>query len=101
MLTSAENVSHLKACLNELAYDFVNSSIDSRAFLSQQNHYQMVRLLNLGLIFINKGSGVVILNYSDYINKILSILDDTSKFQKLGDRSIDDTNKTEVKFQER
>lgn len=50
---------------------------------------------------MDKGSGVVILNYSDYINKILSILDDTSKFQKLGDRSIDDTNKTEVKFQER
>lgn len=46
----------------------------------------------------DKGSGVLILNNSDYINKILSISDDTSKFRKLVDISFDDTAITEVKF---
>lgn len=33
VLTYAENVSHLKAHLNELAYDFVKSLVDSKSYL--------------------------------------------------------------------
>lgn len=87
VLTSAENVGHLKVYLNEIAYDFVNLSIDSRAFLWQQNHYWMARLLRSRTdIYITKPY-----KGSDYINKMSSILDVTSKFQKLGEASFDDT----------
>lgn len=41
------------------------------------------------------------MEYSDYINKILSILDNTSKCRKLSDTSLDDTTHPEVKSRKR
>ena len=35
----------------------------------------------------DKGSGIVILNKNDFIDKMLGILDDLSKFEKLGPTS--------------
>ena len=47
----------------------------------------------------DKSAGVVILNCTDYITKMATVLDDTSKFLKLGDLSLDDTHKLEIKLQ--
>ena len=50
----------------------------------------------------DKGSGVVILNKSDYITKMNLILDDASKFQQIGPVSTNDnTAKIEAKIQRR
>ena len=47
----------------------------------------------------DKGAGIVILNCTDYITKMTTILDDTTKFLKIGDLSFDDTHKLEIKLQ--
>ena len=49
----------------------------------------------------DKGAGVVILNWADYIGKRNAILEDTNKFLKLGDLSFDNTQKLENKLQKR
>ena len=49
----------------------------------------------------DKGAGVVILNRSDYITKMATILDDTTKFLKIGDLFFNDTHKLEIKLQKR
>ena len=50
----------------------------------------------------DKGSEVVILNKNDFIDKMLVILDDTSKFVKLGPTSSNDnTANIESKLQKR
>ena len=41
----------------------------------------------------------MILNRTDYIIKMATILDDTTKFLKIGDLSIDDTHKLKIKLQ--
>ena len=41
----------------------------------------------------------MILNHIDYITKMAKILDDTTKFLKIGDLSFDDTYKLEIKLQ--
>ena len=41
----------------------------------------------------------MILNWTDYITKMATILDNTTKFLKIGDLSIDDTHKLEIKLQ--
>ena len=48
----------------------------------------------------DKGSGVVILNKSDYVNKMECILSDISKFKLFGPVSeFDKTGKNEAKLQ--
>lgn len=96
---SEEHLLCLKAHQNDLAYSFVYQ------FSWEKNHFQMTKLLKTKTdIYItrpDKYAGVVILNYSEYINKMLSILNDSSKFRKLGDVTCDDTIKTEVQLQKR
>ena len=43
----------------------------------------------------------MILNLTDYMTKMATILDDTTKFLKTGDLSFDDTHKLEIKLQKR
>ena len=50
---------------------------------------------------LDKGTGVVIFNPTDYITKMATILDDNAKFLNLVDLSLDDTDKLEVKLQKR
>ena len=50
----------------------------------------------------DKGSGVVILDYQCYVDKMMSILGDTSKFLRLGPvDNFDHTTSIETKFQRR
>ena len=50
----------------------------------------------------DKGSGVVILDYQCYVDKMMSILGNTSKFVRLGlVDNFDHTTSVEAKFQRR
>ena len=46
----------------------------------------------------NKGVGIMILNHTDYITIMDTILDDTTKFLKIGDLSFDNTHKLKIKL---
>ena len=45
----------------------------------------------------DKGAGVFIPNFTDYITKMATTLNDTTKFLKINDLSFDDTHKLEIK----
>lgn len=60
----------------------------------------MVSVLGLRITRPDKASGVVILNHYDYVDKMMTILNDTSKFIKLGTvDSYDSTVTLENRFQ--
>lgn len=60
----------------------------------------MVSFLGLIITRPDKGSGVVILNHYDYVDKMTTILNDISKFIKLGPfDSYDSTVTLENRFQ--
>ena len=44
----------------------------------------------------DKGADVVVLNKADYISKMVAIFDDTYKFLKLGDLSVDGTQNKKI-----
>ena len=96
----------LRAGLSDLAYAYSGSPIDHSDFLLHREHFQALKSLRANNdIFITKpykGSGVVILNKKDYINKMEVILHDKEKFAKFGDVEIHDkTAKLERKLQKR
>ena len=96
-------LTYLKTRLADQAHGFADTTVDSKGFLWQRNHFEVANGLkrNTEILFIrpDKGVGVVILNRSDYITKMATILNDTTKFLKLGDISVDDTHKLEIKLQ--
>ena len=102
---SQQNLSYLKTCLADLANEFINTLVNSIGFLWQKNHFEVAKCLkrNSNILFTrpDKGAGVVILNRSDYITKMATILDDTTKFLKIGHLSFDNTNKLKIKLQKR
>ena len=86
----------LKARLNDLAHSFYGSPIDLTDFTMHRECFTAIcSLRNINEIIIttsDKSSQVVILNKSDYITKLNSILDDNSKFEKLG--SVEENDNT-------
>ena len=50
---------------------------------------KLSRNRNIVILRPDKGNGVVILNRVDYINKVESLLSDTSKFKKLDTDLLD------------
>ena len=85
---SKEDLSVLKARLNDLAHSFCGSPIDLTDFVMHRECFTAIRSLrnNNDIIITkaDKSSLVVIFNKLDYITKMNSILDDSSKFEKLG-----------------
>ena len=76
-----KNLSCLTARLNDLAHSFCDSPIDVTDFTTRR------KCFDADHIIITKAdycSQVLILNKSDYINKINSILNNSSEFEKLG-----------------
>ena len=104
-LAPVGNIAYVKACLADLAQSFVNTKVDSQSFLWQKVHFESAKQfkMNTDIVLIkpDKGAGVVILNRTDYVNKMDAILEDTNKFLKLGDLYFDDTQKLENKLQKR
>ena len=88
----------LKARLTDLAHSYSNSHIEKHEFLMQDDCYQTIKKLcrNEKILITrpDKGSGVVILNKSDYVTKMGNILNDASKFECLGPAATADRTAT-------
>ena len=104
---SSENEqSFLKARLTDLAHLYCGEEIDSHDFAFHGECFRVLNSLhsneNIVITKLDKGSGVVILNKNTFINKMLVILDDPSKFEKIGPTSSNDnTANIELKLQKR
>ena len=105
-VSSENDQSSLKARLTDLAHLYCGEEIDSRDFAFHGECFRALNSLhsneNIVINKPDKGSGVVILNKNDFIDKMLGILDDPSKFEKLGPTSSNDnTANIESKLQKR
>ena len=101
---SSEQFSALKARLSDLAHAYCGNPIDIGDFLILKECIQATRSLrcneNIHVTKPDKGSGVVIMNKSDYIPKMDFILQDNSKFENLGPSSeFDNTAKIKAHIQ--
>ena len=89
-----EQLHKLNARLTDLAHLYCDEEIDSRDFAFHGECFRALNSLhsneNIVITKPDKGSGVVILNKNDFIDKMLVILDDPSKFDKLGPTSSKD-----------
>ena len=87
----SKQFSALKARLSDLAHAYCGNPIDIGDFLILKDCIQATRSLrcneNIHATKPDKGSEVVIMNKSDYISKMNSILQDNSKFENLGPSS--------------
>ena len=96
----------LKIGLADLAHLYCDSTIDSRDFTIHKEYFRAINRLrkNDDIIITkpDKGSGVIHLNKSDYVDKMNEILDDQSKFKRLGPvSSNDNTVSIESRLQKR
>ena len=96
----------MKARLTDLAHLYCGEEIDSRDFAFHGECFRALNSLrsNKNIVITKQdiGSGEVILNKNDFIDKMLVILDDTSKFEKLGPTSSNDnTANIKSKLQKR
>ena len=103
---SSEQFSALKARLSDFAYAYCSNPIDIGNFHILKECIQATRSLrcneNIHVTKPDKGSGVVIINKSDYISKMIFILQDNSKFENFGLSSeFDNTAKIEAHIQRR
>ena len=103
---SVEQRTALKARLADLAHLYCDSTIDSRDFTMHKECFCAINRLrkNDDIIIIkpDKGSGVILLNKSDYVDNMNKILDDLSKFKRLGPvSSNDNTASIESRLQKR
>ena len=93
--SSVEQRTALKARLADLAHLYCDSTIDSRSFTMYKECFRAINRLrkNDDIIITkpDKGSAVVLLNKSDYIDKMNKVLDDQSKFKRLGPVSSNDS----------
>ena len=84
---SENEPSSLKARLIDLAHLYCGGEIGSRDFAFHGECFQALNSLhsneNIVITKPDKGSGVVILNKNDFIDKMQVILNDPSKFVKL------------------
>ena len=81
--TSPDAVTWLKSRLVDLAYQYQHTPISQSCLLSKEHIHQLKELQrNPELIILppDKGSGVVLLNRTDYGGKLHSIVSDASKF---------------------
>ena len=102
---SLQNLSYLKTRLADLANGLINTTVNSNRFWWQKNDFEVAKCLKRNSDILttwpDKGADVVILKLTDHITKMVTILDDTTKFQKIGDLSFDDTHKLEINLQKR
>ena len=79
----------LKARITDLVHSYSDSQIEKKHdFMMQNECHQAIKSLRRNekilITWPDKGSGVVILNKSDYATKMGNILNDASKFECLG-----------------
>ena len=92
--SSVQQRTALKARLVDLAHLYCNSTVDSRDFTMHKKCFRAINgsRKNDDIIITkpDKGSGVVLLNKNDYVDKTNEILDNQSKFKRLGAVSSND-----------
>ena len=103
---SSDKLNVLKAKLSDLAHAYCGTPVDLLDFSMHNEHFQVIIFLcsNEQILIKkpDKGSGVVILNKSDYIQKMGNILDVKTNFLNMGSvDQHDNTAKTKQKLQKR
>ena len=93
--------SGFKAKLNSLAHTFAGMSVASEESRWGDQHRRIVKLLrntnNLVISKPDKSAGVVLLDHVDYVNKMSLILNEDTKFKRLGPvETCDHTTSIEV-----
>ena len=104
--SSKECKQRLMAKMQDLAYSYCGTPLDLGDFQMNKENYtvaqQLMKNNNLVISKPDKGSGMVILDRSDYVSKMMSLLSDESKFTKCGPSdTYDFTVKIESAFQRR
>ena len=91
----------MKAHFSSFAYSYCNGNNKSEKSYFLKEHFSAIKSLrnnrNIVISKSDKGGGCVILDKSDYVSKMASILDDTTKFMKLGPVEKNDTTKKREK----
>ena len=104
--TSKEDLERLQAKLYDSAHAICGTPVDYGDFRMQKECVEVYKKLrgNKDIIITkpDKGSGVVLLDKSQYVSKMMSILNDTTKFKSIGPASkFDFTASIESAFQRR
>ena len=85
---SAVELNSLKARLTDLAYAYSGTPVASNEFCLHREFSKIIKRLkcmnDIVITKPDKGSGVVILDKSDYLEKMSNILDDRTKFELVG-----------------
>lgn len=102
--TSMDAVRDLKVQLNNSAHLFSSSSVATSESKWRAEYQKVITSLRNSHDLIisrpDKGAGVIIMDRTNYVAKMSSILEDTSKFSKLGSaETCDRSTSSEVKFQ--
>ncbi|XP_064098125.1 uncharacterized protein LOC135209357 [Macrobrachium nipponense] len=101
-LPFSTNIDSLRSQISALAHStFNNLKTRWTPFFGREDYLTLKNLANDKDIIIvkpDKGGGTVILNKHEYINKMENILDDTSKFEKLGSPDLYNVIKSEDKI---
>ena len=92
----------LKAHLSDLPQIYNGILTKLLKIHMHKEHFQMIKFLcnnqHILIIKLDQGSDVMILNFSDYIQKLNDILNDDSKFHRLDDiENFDKTAQLEQK----
>ena len=92
---SRERAEECKARMASLAHKYVNTPLDKAGFPLDGEHMSELRELrkNPDIVITkpDKGNGVVILDRVEYISKMMSILSDEKKFERIGNAETNDT----------
>ena len=102
---SIDELSLLKAKLNELAHSFCGSPINVTKFPFDSDCLQAIKSLRSNKHILitkpDKGSGIVVLNRSEYDKNMVAILSDITKFECLGPVNEFDNTQNKTKLQRR
>ena len=86
---SNERREECKAALAHLSQQYANSRADTLNYPFGKKHFEVIKNLkrNKDIVITrpDKGKGVVVLKRSDYVEKMMSVLSQKDKFEKLGD----------------
>ena len=102
--SSLEDAEECRTKLASIADSFHNTPNDRQGFSLKAEHFKTIKSLKSNDTLVitrpDKGKGVVILDKADYVEKMMHILDDTTKFSRLGPcESHDNTARKETSLQ--
>ena len=85
---SSNELNSLKAKFSDLVHAYCGTPVDLGDFNMNKEHFHAIKSLRSNEQILitkpDKGSGVVVLNRNDYIQKMGNILEDKTKFLNMG-----------------